>query len=141
MKLLGILLVIIGIVVGLQFVLEPILHTATPKTPFSPNWKYVNIATMTAIVIGLVVSSLQTKKPEGSSASCGPCTRNNVYCAGYFVLLLLFIWNYAQLFNENYTELVATKEVHSLIWVIIDVSVILLSISLGKDLLQSKPSS
>ncbi len=140
MKLLGILLFVIGIVVGLQFVLEPILHTATPEAPFSSNWKYVNIATMVAIVIGLIVSSLPPKKSDGSSANCSTCTRNNIYCTGYFVLLLLFIWNYAQLFNESYTELAATKEVHSLIWVIIDVSVVLLSISLGKDLWRSKPS-
>ena len=141
MKLLGIFLIVVGVVVGLQFVLEPILHTSTPQTPYSPNWTYINYGTLLAIIIGLIVSYLKSKESKKSSQVCSTCTRNNIYCTGFFVLFLLFIWNFAQLYNESYVELATTRSVHSLIWVIIDVSVVLLSISLGKDLLRSKPSN
>lgn len=134
MKQLGILLIVLGTIVGLHFLYDPIFHISTSETPFSPYWKYVDIVMMLIIAIGLVVSLLPSKKYPGTSA----CTPNNIYGIGFFVLLLLFTWNYAQIHNPSYLELGATEQVHSLVWVIIDVSAVTLSISLGKNLWCSK---
>ncbi|MCY4216652.1 MAG: hypothetical protein OXC92_06700 [Flavobacteriaceae bacterium] len=136
MKFLGVLLILIGVVVGLQFVLEPILYASTRQSPYSPTWKYVNYAMILAILIGLIVTSLKRHPPENSSQNSGRCTRKNIQSIGFIVIALLFTWNYAQIHNHDFAEMATTQTTREILWVTIDVSLILLSVSLGKDLLR-----
>ncbi len=134
-RLFGIVLMVTGIVVAVHTVVEPLYHVSSEELPYSPLWTHINRLMLLSIVLGVIYSYIRIKG-AGGAGGAGPVTREylaaSVQLYGFLFVGILFLWNWFQLSNPEYSVIGA--DVHSLVWAFIDAALPLLTVTLGLHL-------
>ena len=135
-KIIGIYMVAVAVLVGAHTVLEPLYHVSTEARPYSPLWDILNAMMIVALVLGIAYSYLRKSSVDNDE---NPSTREfiaaNTLFYGFLFVSILFFWNWFNLLNPEFTAIGA--ETVSLVWIVIDALLPLVTGAMGVHLVRS----
>ena len=133
----GVILVAMAFVVAVHTVVEPLYHGSTTAQPYSPVWDTLNPLMVLTIALGLIFSCIRKRAVDGEGGRA-PVTREylaaNTLFFGFLFVGILFLWNWFNLLSPAFAAI--GSETVSLVWIIIDASLPLLSGAMGIFLLR-----
>ena len=133
----GLFLVLIAVAVAVHTVVEPLYHTSSEGQPYSPFWDILNPLMAIAIMVGVLFGYLR-KNAADSEGDSGTVTREfvaaNVQFYGFLCVGIMFFWNWFILYSPEFTAVGA--ETASLVWILIDATLPLLTGAMGVFLLR-----
>ncbi len=137
-KVIGAVLILIGALVAIHTVIEPLYHASSQANPYSPNWSYINPLMAIAIALGLIFSCMR-KQEVGREGGNAPVTRAylaaNTIFYGLLFIGILFFFNWFNLQSPAYNAV--GPDAVSVIWAVIDAALPLLLGAQGVSLLRS----
>ena len=133
----GLFLVLMAVAVAVHTVVEPLYHTSSEGQPYSSLWNILNPLMALAIALGVILGYLR-KKAADSEGDSGAVTREfvaaNVQFYGFLCVGIMFFWNWFILHSPEFTAVGA--ETASLVWILIDATLPLLTGAMGVFLLR-----
>lgn len=138
-RLIGIVLIVIGAIVALNLILEPLYHTSTPESPASAAWDYINPLCAISIILGMIFSYIRMSGAGADSTVQEFIAANTLFYGFLFAAILFFrSWFSGMDAASDFTSVnMATR---TLIWVFFDAVFPLLSGALGVYLLRTSSS-
>ena len=137
-RLSGIFLVLVAIAVAIHTIVEPLYHVSGQGQPYSPLWEILDPLMALAIALG-VLFGYSRKKAADREGGSAEVTREfvaaNVQFYGFLFVGILFFWNWFILFSPTFTA--AGGDTISLVWILIDATLPLLTGAMGMFLLRS----
>ena len=134
----GVALIIIGVVVAVHTIVEPLYHISSEASPYSPVWNIIDPFMALAVVLGAIFGCLRRRAADGEGNGA-PVTREylaaNTQLYGFLFVGILFFWNWFNLLNPGYSAVGA--DAISLVWAFIDAALPLLSVTLGLHLVRN----
>ncbi len=136
-QIVGAALILIGIVVAVHTVVEPLYHASSQASPYSPIWSYINPLMALAILLGLIFGCMR-KREVDREGSAAPVTRDflaaNTLFYGLLFVGILFFYNWFNLLSPAYTAM--GPDAVSVVWAVIDAVLPLLLGAQGLTLLR-----
>lgn len=136
-RLSGIFLVLVAIAVAIHTIVEPLYHVSAQGQPYSPLWDILDPLMALAIALGVLFGYRRKKAADREDGSAG-VTREfvaaNVQFYGFLCVGILFFWNWFILFSPTFTA--AGADTISLVWILIDATLPLLTGAMGMFLLR-----
>ena len=136
-QIVGAALILIGIVVAVHTVVEPLYHASSQASPYSPMWNYINPLMALAILLGLIFGCIR-KREVDREGSAAPVTRDflaaNTLFYGLLFVGILFFYNWFNLLSPAYTAM--GPDAVSVVWAVIDAVLPLLLGAQGMTLLR-----
>ena len=133
----GLFLVLMAVAVAVHTVVEPLYHVSSEGQPYSPLWSTLDGLMAAAIVLGLIFGYARKKGVDSEGSSAG-VTREfvaaNVQFYGFLCVGILFFWNWFILYSPAFTAIGA--DTASLVWILIDATLPLLTGAMGVFLLR-----
>ena len=133
----GLFLVLMAVAVAVHTVVEPLYHVSSEGQPYSSLWNILNPLMVLAIALGVIFGYLR-KKASDSEGDSGTVTREfvaaNVQFYGFLCVGIMFFWNWFILDSPEFTAVGA--ETASLVWILIDATLPLLTGAMGVFLLR-----
>ena len=133
----GAVLVVMALVVAVHTVVEPLYHTSTEDSPYSPAWGIIGWLMFVPLALGVAFGYARKKAAE-SGGSDGPVTREllaaNVHFYGGLFLGIMFLLNWFAQITPTFTAI--GGDTISLAWMILDAGLPLLWGSMGVCLLR-----
>lgn len=137
-RLSGIFLVLMAIAVAVHTVVEPLYHVSGEGQPYSPLWDILDPLMALAIALGLLFGYCR-KKAADSEGDRAAVTREfvaaNVQFYGFLFVGIQFFWNWFILHSPTFTA--AGADTISLVWILIDATLPLLTGATGMFLLRA----
>ena len=136
-RLSGTFLVLMAIAVAVHTAVEPLYHVSGEGQPYSPLWEILDPLMALAIALG-VLFGYRRKKAADREGSRAAVTREfvaaNVQFYGFLFVGILFFWNWFILLSPTFTA--AGADTTSLVWILIDATLPLLTGAIGMSLLR-----
>ena len=133
----GVVLIVIGAVVAVHMVVEPLYHASSEASPYSPIWSIINPFMALAVVLGVIFGYIR-KRDVDQEGGRAPISREflsaNTLFYGFLFVGILFFSNWFNLLSPDFTA-VGTDTV-SLVWAFIDAALPLISGVMGLSLLK-----
>lgn len=136
-RLSGIFLVLVAIAVAVHTIVEPLYHVSGQGQPYSPLWDILDPLMALAIALGVLFGYRRKKAADragGSAAVTREFVAANVQFYGFLCVGILFFWNWFILFSPTFTA--AGADTISLVWILIDATLPLLTGAMGMFLLR-----
>jgi hypothetical protein len=132
----GVILIVMAFVVAVHTVVEPLYHGSTTAQPYSPVWDTLNPLMVLTIALGLIFAFIRKRgvDGEGGAAVTREYFAANTLFFGFIFVGILFLWNWFNLLNPAFAAI--GSETVSLVWIIIDATLPLLSGAMGIFLLR-----
>ena len=137
-RLSGIFLVLVAIAVAIHTIVEPLYHVSGQGQPYSPLWEILDPLMALAIALGVLFGYRRKKaadREDGSAEVTREFVAANVQFYGFLFVGILFFWNWFILFSPTFTA--AGADTISLVWILIDATLPLLTGAMGMFLLRS----
>lgn len=136
-QVIGAVLILIGALVAIHTVVEPLYHASTQASPYSPNWSTINPLMALAIVLGLIFSCMRKQEVDREGGDA-PVTRAflaaNTIFYGLLFIGILFFFNWFNLLSPDYNAV--GPDAVSVIWAVIDAALPLLLGAQGVTMLR-----
>ena len=133
----GVVLIVIGAVVAVHMVVEPLYHASSEASPYSPIWSIINPFMALAVVLGVIFGYIR-KRDVDHEGGGAPISREflsaNTLFYGFLFVGILFFSNWFNLLSPDFSA-VGTDAV-SLVWAFIDAALPLLTGVMGLSLLK-----
>ena len=137
-QIVGVVLILIGALVAIHTVVEPLYHASSQASPYSPAWSTINPLMALAIVLGLVFACVRKQQVDGEGGGAA-VTRDflaaNTIFYGLLFIGILFFFNWFNLQSPAYNAV--GPDAVSVIWAVIDAALPLLLGAQGMTLLKS----
>ena len=138
----GIFLLALAVVLAVHTVVEPLYHTSSEAQPYSPLWNVLNPLMVLGLALGLFYSYDRKRQVDLESDS-GPVTREflvaNIQFFGFLFVSILMLWNWFDLLSPAFAAIGA--DTTSLVWIVIDATLPLLSGSMAMFLMRSETTA
>lgn len=138
-QVIGAVLILIGALVAIHTVVEPLYHVSSQASPYSPVWSTINPLMALAIVLGLIFGGMRKQEVDREGGEA-PVTRAflaaNTIFYGLLFIGILFFFNWFNLLSPAYTSV--GPDAVSAIWAVIDAALPLLLGAQGATLLRGK---
>ena len=135
----SIVLIVVGVVVAVHTVVEPLYYVSTEASPDSPIWSIIDPFQALAVALGVIFGYIRKRGVDLEGGA--PITREfleaNTLFYGFLFVGILFFWNWFNILSPAYTA-VGTDTV-SLLWGFINAALPLLSGAMGLSLLRGAP--
>lgn len=136
-RIIGGYLLLVAVAVAVHTMIEPLYHTSFEGQPYSPIWNLLNPLMAIALVAGIILSFL--RKSQVDAAEGDAVTReylvSNILFFGFLFVSILFFWNWFGLMNPSFTAI--GPETTSLVWIIVDATLPLVTGAMGVQLIRS----
>ncbi len=136
-KVIGAVLILIGALVAVHTVVEPLYHASSQASPYSPNWSTINPLMALAIVLGLIFACMRKQEVDREGGNA-PVTRAylaaNTIFYGLLFIGILFFFNWFNLQSPAYNAV--GPDAVSVIWAVIDAALPLLLGAQGVTMLR-----
>ena len=133
----GVVLIVIAVVVEIYTIVEPLLHVSSEEQMYGPLWDILNPLMVLAVVLGAIFSCIR-KRGVGSEGGSGAITREylaaNTLFYGFLFLGILLLWSWFNKLSPEYTPV--GEDASTLVWILIDATLPLLSGAMGLFLLR-----
>ena len=132
----GVILIVMAVVVAVQTIVEPLYHTSSEGQPYSPLWSIIGWLMMLPIALGLIYGYLRKKDvdSEGGGAVTREFLAANTQFYGFLFVGILFLWNWFNQLSPGFTAIGA--DTVTLVWILVDAALPLLSGAMGMFLLR-----
>lgn len=139
-RIVGIVLVVIGVAIGVHTIVEPLYHVSSETHPYSPLWTILDPLMGLAIVLGLIVGYPRMKRAS-SAGPDAPVTWERLAATtmfyGFLGVGILFFWSWFNTMSISAGFAPGKGEnVSALVWMIIDTLLPLLLGATGVSLLR-----
>ena len=136
-RLSGVVLLMVAAVVAVHTVIEPLYHTSTAAQPYSEAWDFIDPLMALGIVLGVIFGYLRKSRADSAAGTAMTWARLSASAQfyGFLFVGIMFFWNWAILHSPNFTAVGA--DTTSLVWIIIDAGLPLLSGVMGVALLRN----
>ena len=134
----GAVLILIGALVAIHTVIEPLYHASSQTNPYSPNWNIINPLMALAIVLGLIFACIRKQEVDrqgGDAAVTRDFLAANTIFYGLLFIGILFFFNWFNLRSPAYNAV--GPDAVSVIWAVIDATLPLLLGAQGMTLVKS----
>ena len=139
-RVIGGYLLLVAVAVAVHTVAEPLYHTSMEGQPYSAAWQILDPIMAVALVLGAVLSYL--RKVNATIAAESAITREylvaNTLFFGFLFVSILFLWNWFTLLSPGFTAI--GSETASLVWIIVDATLPLVTGAMGVHLIRSGKS-
>ena len=95
----GVFLIVVGVVVALHTIVEPLYHTTSDAQPYAPLWNILDPIMAVAIVLTVIFAYIRKRDVDGSGGATITrefLTANTIFYGILFVGIMFF-WNW---FNQ-----------------------------------------
>ncbi len=137
-RIVGVVLIVIGLVIAIHTIIEPLYHVSTDASPYSPGWNILDPVMALAVVLGVIFGCLR-KRAVDRDGNGAPITRAylaaNTQLYGFLFIGILFFWNWFNLLSPDFTAVGA--DAIDLVWAFINAALPLLSVTLGLHLVRT----
>ena len=132
----GVILIVMAVVVAVQTIGEPLYHTSSEGQPYSPLWSIIGWLMMLPIALGVIYGYLRKKDvdSEGGGAVTREFLAANTQFYGFLFVGILFLWNWFNQLSPGFTAIGA--DTVTLVWILVDAALPLLSVAMGMFLLR-----
>ena len=132
----GVILIVMAVVVAVQTIVEPLYHTSSEGQPYSPLWSIIGWLMILPIALGLIYGYLRKKDvdSEGGGAVTREFLAANTQFYGFLFVGILFLWNWFNQLSPGFTAIGA--DTVTLVWILVDAALPLLSGAMGMFLLR-----
>ena len=134
----GVVLIVIGIVVAIYTIVEPLLHVSSEEQMYGPLWDILNPLMVLAVVLGAIFSCIR-KRGVGSGASTREYLAANTLFYGFLFLGILLLWSWFNKLSPEYTSV--GEDASTLVWILINATLPLLSGAMGLFLLRGSSNN
>ena len=135
-KIVGAILLIVGVAVAIHTVVEPLYHVSSGKQEYSPLWSILDPLMALAIALGLIFGYIRKKGVDGGDAITREYLAANIQFYGLLFVGIMFFWNWFNLNSPAFTAIGADTQ--SLVWILIDAILPLLLGATGISLLRAR---
>ena len=136
-RIVGAVLIAVAAVVAVHTIAEPLYHTSSAASPYSPIWNVINPFMAVAILLGVIFAYIRKRSVDREGGGA-PVTREflaaNTLFYGFLFVGILFFWNWFNLHNAAFTAV--GMDAIALVWIFIDAALPLLSGAMGLSLLK-----
>ncbi len=139
-RIIGIVLIGIGVAVAVHTIVEPLYHVSSEAHPYSPLWNVLDPLMGLAIVLGLIVGYPRMKRASSDDPDA-PVTWERLAATtmfyGFLGVGILFFWSWFNTMSVS-ADFAPGKgeDVSVLVWIIIDTLLPLLLGATGVSLLR-----
>lgn len=137
MRISGMFLTVMAVVVAAHTIAEPLYYTSKQGQPYSPLWEILDPLMALAVVLGMIFSYIR-KRGVDSEISSSVITREflaaNTLFYGFLCVGILLFWNWFNLLSPAFTAV--GEDTVSLVWILVDVALPLLTGAMGIYLLR-----
>ena len=132
----GVILIVMAVVIAVQTIVEPLYHTSSEGQPYSPLWSIIGWLMILPIALGLIYGYLRKKDvdSEGGGAVTREFLAANTQFYGFLFVGILFLWNWFNQLSPGFTAIGA--DTVTLVWILVDAALPLLSVAMGMFLLR-----
>ena len=132
----GVILIVMAVVVAVQTIVEPLYHTSSEGQPYSPLWSIIGWLMILPIALGVIYGYLRKKDvdSEGGGAVTREFLAANTLFYGFLFVGILFLWNWFNQLSPGFTAIGAATV--TLVWILVDAALPLLSGAMGMFLLR-----
>ena len=132
----GVILIVMAVVVAVQTIGEPLYHTSSEGQPYSPLWSIIGWLMILPIALGVIYGYLRKKDvdSEGGGAVTREFLAANTQFYGFLFVGILFLWNWFNQLSPGFTAIGA--DTVTLVWILVDAALPLLSVAMGMFLLR-----
>ena len=129
-KVIGIFLILVAVLVGVHTIAEPLYHVSSEAQPYSATWDILNAMMIVALGIGIVYGYLRKSRADndGDGVTREYLAANTLFY-GFLFVSILFFWNWFNIHSPEFTAV--ADETISLVWIIIDATLPLLTGAMG----------
>ena len=135
-QIVGVVLIVVGVVVAVHAVVEPLYYVSTEASPDSLIWSIIDPFMALAVVLGVIFGYIRKRGVDHDGGA--PITREylaaNTLFYGFLFVGILFFWNWFNLLSPAYTAV--GPETVSLVWGFKNAALPLLSGAMGLSLLR-----
>lgn len=134
----GVILIVMAVAVAVQTIVEPLYHTSSEGQPYSPLWSILGWLMIVPIVLGVIYGYLRKKDVDsegGNDAVTREFLAANTQFYGFLFVGILFLWNWFNQLSSGFTAIGA--DTVTLVWILVDAALPLLSGAMGVFLLKS----
>ena len=132
----GVVLVTMAVVVAVHTVVEPLYHTSTEESPYSPLWAVLGWLMFVPLVLGIAFGRLRKRDAEraatGDSLTRAVLAANVQFYGGLF-FGIMFSWNWFNQLSPGFTAV--GGDTVSFVWILLDAGLPLLWAEMGVHLL------
>lgn len=136
-KISGLFLILTAVVVAVYTVAEPLTYAeGGSRAP----WNYLDPLMMVAVLIGVFFGYARKKEVDsegGGAAVTREYLAANIAFYGFLFVGILLSWNWFNLLNPAFTAI--GDDTMTLVWVLVDSILPLLSVAMGMFLLRGDP--
>ena len=104
-RIVGVALIVIGTVVALHTVIEPLYHASSEASPYSPFWSIINPFMALAVALGVTFGYIRKRSVDheggGAPISREFLTANTLFY-GFLFVGILFFWNWFNLLSPDF---------------------------------------
>ena len=135
-RFIGVVLIIIAAVVAIQTIIEPLYHTSTADSPYSPAWNYINPLSAISIILGLIFGYARMRR-VGADSSVQEFIAANTLFYGFIFIAIMFFWNWFGIMSSASDFTVASADTRGMVWILFDAILPPLNIAMGIHLLRA----
>ena len=136
-KISALFLILIAVAVAVYTVMEPLTFEAgDSRAP----WNYLDPLMMVAVLLGLIFGYARKREVDsegGGAAVTREYLAANIAFYGFLFVGILLSWNWFNLLNPAFTAI--GDDTMTLVWVLVDSILPLLSVTMGMFLLRGDP--
>ena len=135
-RIIGVVLIVIAAIIAIQTILEPIYHTSTEDSPYSPLWGYINPLTIISIILGLIFAYIRMSR-AGKDASVQEFIAANTLFFGFLFVAIIFFWNWFGISSMGQDFTAVSGDTRGTVWILFAATIPLLNGAMGAHLLRS----
>ena len=95
-------LILVGLLVAVHMVIEPLYYVTDPKMPVNFVWEAINPALAAAILLGCGAAYVLKRRTERDGTVSRAWITANVHFYGFLAVAMLFFWNWFNVLNPAF---------------------------------------
>ena len=128
-QIIGVILMVIAAIVAIHTIVEPLYHTSTEASPYSPLWNYIDPLSALAVVTGLALSFLHKRRVDSEGGVTWDRLATSTLFYGFIFVGISFFLSWFNLHSPRYTAI--GPDAAAVIWLISDSLLPILAGSMG----------
>lgn len=135
-RFIGVMLIIIAAIVAIQTIIEPLYHTSTADSSYSPAWNYINPLSAVSIILGLIFGYARMRG-VGADSSVQEFIAANTLFYGFIFASIMFFWNWFGIMGSASDFTAVSADTRGVVWILFDAILPPLNIAMGIHLLRA----
>ena len=132
----GFFLVLVGLIVMIHTIAEPVYYNSTADSVYSPAWDYINFTIAISLILGILFSNSRLRQVTHDT-DVKEFVASNVLFYGFIVLSILFYTNWLGMGSLASDYNAITPTARGVTWLIFDSVFPCFSVALGGSILKN----